>query len=179
MLTQITNDDAAEARASGNDFYRAGKLFAGKPSSTHIVWQYFNIFSAEKAYTKAAALAPHDSSPVSNLSAVRYEMGDYKGAIAHIKEAISLSVHGADDISKKDRLYSRLAKCFLYLLDFDSAEDAMSSIGNSHLRTELYKSVESVKALWLEVPDESVLRRQILDQIPQYKHACMLAPFPV
>ncbi|KAG8405720.1 hypothetical protein J3458_021661 [Metarhizium acridum] len=142
MLTQIANDDAAEARALGNDFYRAGKLFA-----------------AEKAYTKAAALAPHDSLPVSNLSVMRYEMGDYKGAITHIKEAISLSVYGADDISKKDRLYSRLAKCFLYLLDFDSAEDAMSSISNSHLRTELYKSVELVKALWLEVPDESILRR--------------------
>ncbi|KJZ69859.1 hypothetical protein HIM_10759 [Hirsutella minnesotensis 3608] len=96
-------------------------------------------------------------------------MGDYRGAIAHIRSAISLNVSETDDSIKRDKLYGRLAKCFLHLLDFRSAENAMSSIDNSHLRTELYESVESMKALWVEIPDESVLRRQVLDQVPRYK----------
>lgn len=105
-------------------------------------------------------------------------MGDYRGAIAHIREAISLTVPETVDIAKTDKLYSRLAKCFLHLLDFSSAEDAISSIGNSYLRTELYESVESMKAIWVEVPDESVLRRQVLDQIPQYKPCLYVSPLP-
>ncbi|KJZ70538.1 hypothetical protein HIM_10082 [Hirsutella minnesotensis 3608] len=152
MLTQFGSDTAADARALGNKLYRAGKLS-----------------EAEQAYKTAASLAPHDSSPISNLSAVRYEMGDYRGAIAHIRNAISLNVSENDDSAKKDKLYGRLVKCFLHLLDLNSAEDAMSSISNSRLRTELYESVESMKALCVEIPDQSVLRRQVFDQLPRYK----------
>ncbi|KAF5128475.1 hypothetical protein E5D57_009415 [Metarhizium anisopliae] len=133
---QTATDAAAKARALGNEFYRAGKLL-----------------QAEKAYKSAASLAPHDPSPVSNLSAVRYEMGDYKGAIAHIRDAISLTVPEADNSAKNDKLYSRLVKCFLYLHDVDSAEDAVSSIGDAHLRAELDQAVGSMKALLAEAPD--------------------------
>ncbi|KAJ3534692.1 hypothetical protein NM208_g7439 [Fusarium decemcellulare] len=164
-----THNTTAEARALGNEFYRAGKLSEGKVSCTHMASQRLTYFQAEEAYKTAASLAPHDSSPVSNLSAVRYEMGDYRGAITYIRDALSLNVAEADDNVKKDKLYGRLAKCFLFLLDFSSAGDAITGIGNGHLRAELYESVESAKALWVEVPDESLLRRQILDRIPRYK----------
>lgn len=106
-------------------------------------------------------------------------MGDYAGAIPYIRKAISLTVPETDDNAKKDKLYSRLAKCFLHQLDFSSAEDAMSSISNSHLRTELYEWVESMKALWIEAPDETILRKQVLDQIPRYKSWLYVGPFPV
>lgn len=49
-------------------------------------------------------------------------MGDYKGAIAYIRDAISLTVPETDHSAKNDKLYSRLVKCFLYLHDVDSAE---------------------------------------------------------
>ncbi|KID83991.1 tetratricopeptide [Metarhizium guizhouense ARSEF 977] len=149
---QTATDAAAKARALGNEFYRAGKLL-----------------QAEKAYKTAASLAPHDPSPVSNLSAVRYKMGDYKGAIAHIKDAILLTVPETDNSAKNDKLYSRLVKCFLYLYDLDSAENAVSSIGDAHLRAELDQAVRSIKALLAEALDESVLRRQLFDRIPRYK----------
>ncbi|KAH8894481.1 hypothetical protein GQ53DRAFT_839555 [Thozetella sp. PMI_491] len=152
MSDQVGTDSAAEARALGNNFYRAGKL----PE-------------AEKAYKTAASLAPHDPAPISNLSAVRYEMGDYKGAIAHIREAISLTAPEDKESTKADKLYGRLAKCFLYLLDFASAEEVISSIGDSPLRAELDESIQSTKALWSEIPDESGLRNQVLDRIPRYK----------
>ncbi|KAG8417357.1 hypothetical protein J3458_004867 [Metarhizium acridum] len=149
---QRATDAAAKARALGNELYRAG-----------------NLPQAEKAYKTAASLAPDDPSPVSNLSAVRYEMGDYRGAIAHIREAISLNDPETDNSAKNDKLYSRLVKCFLYVLDLDSAEDTVSRISNSQLRAELDETVGSIKALWVEAPDESILRRQVLDQIPRYK----------
>lgn len=100
---------------------------------------------------------------------MRYETGDYRGAIVYTRKAISLTTAETDDSVKKDKLYGRLAKCFLHQLDFSSAEDTISSIADTPLRTELRKSVESLKALWAEAPDEAVLRRQVLDHVPQYK----------
>lgn len=96
-------------------------------------------------------------------------MGDYKASIVYIKKAITLTLPETDDTTKNDKLHSRLAKCFLHLLDFSSAEDAVSSISDNHLRTELYEWVESMKILWLEAPDEPSFRKQVLDQIPRYK----------
>ncbi|QPH11568.1 hypothetical protein C2857_003367 [Epichloe festucae Fl1] len=127
---QQVGADAA-ARALGNALYRAG-----------------NLTQAEKAYKKAALLAPQDPSPISNLSAVKYEMGDYRAAIAYIQKAISLAVSGTDDDdAKKDKLYSRMAKSYLHLLDLHSAEEAISAIGDGHVRAELHESAESIKAL--------------------------------
>lgn len=99
-----------------------------------------------------------------------------RGAIAHIRDAISLTVPETDNSAKNDKLYSRLVKCFLYLHDLDSAEDAVSSIGDAHLRAELDQAVGSMKALLAEAPDESVLRRQLLDRIPRYKPCPYVVP---
>ncbi|GAB0146017.1 hypothetical protein EsHS_00006429 [Epichloe bromicola] len=148
---QVGADAAAEARALGNDLYRAG-----------------NLTQAEEAYKKAALLAPQDASPISNLSAVKYEMGDYRAAIAYIQKAISLAVSGTDnDEAKKDKLYSRMAKFYLHLLDLHSAEEAISVIGDGHVRAELHESAESIKALSGESPDEALLRGHVLDRLPR------------
>jgi len=96
-------------------------------------------------------------------------MGDYRRSITHIRKALSLTVSEANYSAKTDKLYSRLAKCCLYLLDSSSAESAISSIDDGHLRTELYGSLQSMKSLWADIPDESVLRKQVLDRIPRYK----------
>lgn len=146
-------DAAAEARALGNGLYRAG-----------------NLTQAEEAYKKAALLAPQDASPISNLSAVKYEMGDYRAAITYIQKATSLAFSGTDtDDAKKDKLYSRMAKCYLHLLDVHSAEEAISAIGDGHVRAELQESAESIKALSGESPDEALLRGHVLDRLPRYK----------
>ncbi|CEJ86330.1 hypothetical protein VHEMI04076 [[Torrubiella] hemipterigena] len=152
MASQTGTDAATEARVLGNTLYKAGKLS-----------------QAEEAYKTAASLVPHHSSPVSNMSAVRYEMGDYRGAIAYINQVLALISDDTSDSGKKDKLYSRLAKCYLHLLEFIPAEDAISSIDSVDLRFELYESVESMKVLRAEAPDESALRRQVLDQISRFK----------
>ena len=124
---------------------------------------------AQRAYKKAAFLAPSDLSPVSNLSAVLCEMGDYQGAITYIREAMSLKPSDTNDDAQNDKLSARLAKCFLYLLEFSSAEDALSGMSSSQLRAELCESVKSMMALWAKVPDESLLRKQVLEQLGFYK----------
>lgn len=105
-------------------------------------------------------------------------MGDYRGAAAYIKDALALIVDETGDSGKKDKLYIRLAKCFLHLLEFTPAEEAISSIGNVDLRSELNESVESMKALRAEVSDESALRRQVLDQISRFKPCLYVDPHP-
>ncbi|KAM3430865.1 hypothetical protein MY4824_007438 [Beauveria thailandica] len=148
-----TDTDAAEkARASGNEFYKAGQLA-----------------KAEKAYQLAASLAPQDAAPVSNLSAVKYETGDYDSCITYIKQALALSAAGTNDAGRNDTLNARLAKCLLHLRDFSSAKDALLAIGNQDLRVELSESLKSALKLQAAVPDECTLRRQILNHVPRYK----------
>lgn len=96
-------------------------------------------------------------------------MGDYRGAIDHVKTALSLNAAEGGDIAARDKLYVRLAKCFLHLLDFGAAGAAISDLGNGVARTELQESIESLKALWAETPDESALRKQVLDNVPRYR----------
>jgi hypothetical protein len=103
-------------------------------------------------------------------------MGDYRGAIAHIQEALGLASPGTDDSAKKDKLYSRMAKSFLHLSDLKAAEGAISSISSEQLRADLGQSVESIKSAWVEAPEESVLRRQVLDQIPYYRPWMYVVP---
>ncbi|KAM3512042.1 hypothetical protein MY11210_004302 [Beauveria gryllotalpidicola] len=145
-------DTAEKARASGNEFYKAGQLA-----------------KAEKAYQLAASLAPQDPAPVSNLSAVKYETGDYKSSITYIKQALALYAAGTKDAGKNDKLNARLAKCFLHLRDLSSVNDALAAISNQDIRVELSESLESALKLQAAVPDEYTLRRQIFDHVPRYK----------
>ncbi|KAH8655855.1 hypothetical protein BX600DRAFT_515543 [Xylariales sp. PMI_506] len=92
MATTDASSASAEARAQGNEFYKKGRLL-----------------DAEKAYKRAAALAPDDPLPLSNLSAVGFEKGHYLSSIGYAKKAIDLSKSEADDGAKKQKLLSRLA----------------------------------------------------------------------
>lgn len=93
-------------------------------------------------------------------------MGD---SITHITQALEISPAGTEGSAKRDKLNARLAKCFLHLGDVNSAKDAISAIGNQDLGAELSESLKSMLTLRAAAPEEAVLRRQILDHIPQYK----------
>lgn len=96
-------------------------------------------------------------------------MGDYQGAIDRIKEALFLSQEGDDNAAKKDKLYVRQAKCHLHLRDMSAAKKAISSISNRDMAAELSASLESLMTLHAEDVDTLILRKRVLDQIPQYK----------
>ncbi|KAG6008119.1 hypothetical protein E4U21_005001 [Claviceps maximensis] len=135
-----------------------------------------HLEATEEAYKKASLLAPNDPSPISNLSAVSYETGDYEGAIGYVRQALLLPSPEQHEHVDKDKLYHRMAKCFLHLRDLTSAKDAISSIRNADLRKKLTATVESVDALRDEVSDESVLRKQILDRVSRYKSSLQDIP---
>ncbi|KAG5930341.1 hypothetical protein E4U42_001856 [Claviceps africana] len=149
-------ETSAEAKALGNDLYRAGRLLGGIENFRALHGMKFNDLVKRRK-------PPDDPSSFSNLSAVSYEIGDYGGAIAYIRQALLLSSSESHENGDGDKLYSRMAKCFLYLRDLTSAKDAISSIKNDDMCNQLTTSVELMDAFCDKAADESVLRKQILD----------------
>lgn len=107
---QISEDDthhmlsaaekkSTEARNRGNDLYRKGLFDA-----------------ATKAYFEALSLTPNDSAPLSNLSAVRFELGNYSASVVYAEKALKLLRGEADSSPKKQKLLSRLARAQLLQL---------------------------------------------------------------
>jgi hypothetical protein len=115
-------------------------------------------------------LAPEDPSPLSNLSAVLFEKGDYEASLAFIDKTLSLSASEPDDSPKKRRLLSRAVKCHLHTVNLTDAENALVSLeaSGSDDVAELRHSLAQMKSLWASAPDPKVLRKQILDRLPRY-----------
>ena len=86
-------EKSTEARNRGNDLYRK-RLFD----------------EATKAYFEALSLTPNDPAPLSNLSAVQFELGDYSGSIEYAEKALQLLSNEADSNPKKQKLFSRIAR---------------------------------------------------------------------
>ena len=78
------------------------------------------ILAAQK-YQEAVQLAPEDATPLSNLSAVYYEMGLYLKSIDSIESA--LRIPSADELRSKLRL--RLIRSLLQAQRYDQAEEAL------------------------------------------------------
>ncbi|KAK1759904.1 hypothetical protein QBC47DRAFT_420741 [Echria macrotheca] len=90
---------AETIRKNGNQLYRLGKLTEE---------------AAGVEYEKAAALAPNDPTPLSNLSSVKFELGEYFNSAKYINKAFQL--HDTQDKTeaserKEMMLVERLAKC--------------------------------------------------------------------
>ncbi|KAH0285944.1 hypothetical protein KCU62_g7193, partial [Aureobasidium sp. EXF-3399] len=86
-------EKSTEARNRGSDLYRK-RLFD----------------EATKAYFEALSLTPNDPAPLSNLSAVQFELGGYPGSIKYAEKALQLLNNEADSNPKKQKLFSRLAR---------------------------------------------------------------------
>lgn len=134
---------SAEARKRGNDFYNKAK---------------FDL--ATNAYLQAFSLAPNDPAPLSNLSAVQLELGIYSGCILYGENALKL-MHAQDDSSpKKQKLFQRLAKARLLLL-----QDVSSALSKLIASDALHKSV----AMHGLGSNTSNPWPKVLDEIPRYR----------
>ncbi|KAF6832658.1 tetratricopeptide [Colletotrichum plurivorum] len=142
--------ESAAARERGNDLYRKGK-FA----------------EAEKAYQEAAALAPEDPAPWSNISAIKFEQGDYASALKNLEKALSLSSSEPDDGPKKQKLLTRMAKCHLHSLSLEDAEQAVKSLADDASGKELREALDGLQKTWFTSPDEGAFRKQVQDK-PEY-----------
>ncbi|EGG07380.1 uncharacterized protein MELLADRAFT_85814 [Melampsora larici-populina 98AG31] len=93
-----------DARLRGNAFYKA--------------YQFSN---AIKAYKVAAALTPSDPAPLSNLSAVTFETGDYEKSVQFSTDALALLAEEPDDDPRKQKLLTRLTKAKRYQSEPDDS----------------------------------------------------------
>ncbi|KAM7190192.1 hypothetical protein V8F20_009814 [Naviculisporaceae sp. PSN 640] len=146
----ITADKAVQAREKGNAFYKQGKLA-----------------EAEVAYKLASTLAPNDPAPVSNLSAVKFEMGDFEGAATFAAKALSLSENSTHD--RKDKLLVRLAKSHLHANNPAAGLEAAEQLSHGAEKTNLVADLEFMLKLNAEGHDPLWERKQVISRLSRYR----------
>lgn len=126
-----------------------------------------SIIPATGYYHQAVAEDPQDPSPHSNLSAVYYEIGNYRESVKEIHKALDLS--GADREGIYRKLATRLAKSHLQLKDVKSAEEVLDRVESLPDLERLHHACHQdrlVSSLDCDEPEEG--RRKVLLQIPRY-----------
>jgi tetratricopeptide (TPR) repeat protein len=141
--SSTAEEKSTEARNRGNDLYRKG-LFD----------------EATKAYFEALSLTPNDSAPLSNLSAVQFELGNYSGSAIYAEKALSLLQDEADSNPKKQKLLSRLARAqILQLKDAAPLTSKLASSDTAHNSVAIKHGGRRESVTWTKV----------LDEIPRYR----------
>jgi tetratricopeptide (TPR) repeat protein len=134
-------EKSIEARNRGNDLYRKG-LFS----------------EAIKAYFEAKSLNPHNAAPLSNLSAVFFELGNYATSKMFAGRALGLLQSDDDSSPKKQRLRSRIARTHVLQLRVPTLSILASS-----------DTVHDSAMINHGVRHESVTWTRLLDEIPRYR----------
>ncbi len=119
----------------------------------------------------AARLAPKDALPFSNLSAVKFELGDYAGCILFSQKALTLLEEQApeDGNPLREKIYLRLAKAYFYSLRLENSNAVLSSVISEDSRADLSSSISRTIRLRNSYRDEGEFWRLILDRVPRYK----------
>ncbi|KAL1882911.1 hypothetical protein Daus18300_000549 [Diaporthe australafricana] len=138
---------ASALRERGNSLYKQGKLQ-----------------EAIKCYEEAASLAPEDPAPISNLSAAKFEMGKYGEAAELAKKALSIT--GGDSPSR-DKLYLRLARCYLHGLKTQQARAALEKCSDSEMKAAIAQSLMAIDSMHRTAKKTKRLRRDVLDRLPR------------
>ena len=136
-------EKSMQAHNHGNDLYRRG-LF-GK---------------ATKAYFEALSLTPDDPAPLSNLSAVQFELGNYSESILYAEKALKLLQSEANSSPKKQKLFLRLVRAqVLQLQDATPLVTQLASLDSAHDSATMIHSNRRQSVSWSKV----------LDEIPRYR----------
>lgn len=166
----MATEQADTARQQGNEFYKAGQINAGE--SEAILWfgkEAHTEVIAIKAYNTAVALAPSDPTPLSNLSAASFEAGDYAKCIEFGTKALDILEGEADDDTRKQKLFVRLAKAHLHLFQSDKAEPLLAKLTAAGPEPEALRDASKRMTLVRsEVTSKKVLQ-ETLFQLPRYK----------
>ena len=122
----------------------------------------------------AASLAPEDPTPLSNLSSVKFELGQYPAAIEFISKSLELAKGVPVDAAAERRnkaLYARLVKCYMHESQFDKARDAIKHVSDQQLKNSVNYTADGVEA-WRSAENskvESVHRSHVFDRLPRFK----------
>lgn len=90
-------------------------------------------------YNQAVDAAPNDPAPLSNLSAVYFEQGDYASVVTASDRALEL----LDDDAKRQKLLLRKGKSHVYLRNYDLARHDAESLSKSNDKSKLLASISS------------------------------------
>ncbi|KAK4897959.1 hypothetical protein LTR27_004343 [Elasticomyces elasticus] len=143
MTTPGSDRTSEDVRKHGNELYKAGKF-------TEALTQYKH----------AAELAPSEAAPLSNLSAVYFELGRYDESYAAGTSALQLLAD--DNESARQKLYLRRAKSSIHVLN-----SARPRRINDQIALEACIRVsESSRA---RVPDAKAAHKKIILELPRYK----------
>ncbi|KAK5718448.1 hypothetical protein LTR15_008177 [Elasticomyces elasticus] len=104
MTTPGSDLTSEDVRKQGNELYKAGRFT-----------------EALTKYKHAAELAPSEAAPLSNLSAVYFELGRYDESYAAGTSALRLLAD--DNESARQKLYLRRAKSSIHVLKFRQAKE--------------------------------------------------------
>lgn len=125
---------------------------------------------AEAEYKKAAELAPHDPTPLSNLSSVKFEQARYAAAVEYILKALKLVNDDNSSeavIRKRKTLYERLSKCYMHELRFDEARKIADELSDERLRTSIQDTLTAVHPWFSEGLDSH--RMMVFERLPRFK----------
>ncbi|KAK4548293.1 hypothetical protein LTR36_010163 [Oleoguttula mirabilis] len=136
-------EDPDAIRKQGNEFYRAG-----------------NLAEAVNLYRCAIELAPSEATPLSNLSAALFELGDYQQCYESCQGALAL----------------RTEESCLLLLDTKKAAAAADLIVAFKDKTQLERCIEGYEDSVSHWPDSRAAHTKIVMELPRYK--CMVETVP-
>lgn len=128
------------------------------------------IIIATNAYNKASKLDLKDPKPLSNLSAMYYEMGLYTQCIKTISSTLALELSPEDRKSFKPKLSHRFIKSALHIRRFYTVREMIEGSDSSNAEYEVYRAVlRQVEAIKAALPEEEEARRRIVMQLPRYR----------
>ncbi|KAK7711434.1 hypothetical protein SLS64_005458 [Diaporthe eres] len=124
---------------------------------------------AIKAYKVAAALAPLDPAPLSNLSAAFFEAGDYESCVHFGTKALTLLEVEAGDDSRKGKLLARLAKAELHRCMPDDAKSLLRRLAPGQETKALQDAAERMATACAGSTSSKESLRETLLQLPRYR----------
>jgi hypothetical protein len=119
---------------------------------------------------EAARLAPRDPRPFSNVSAVKFEMGNYIGSSIFGEKALKL-LQDSPDPALEQRVRLRLSRSYLHVRKFTQAQDAIRGVTASEDTRQLEHAVRVMAALNTAYPDEKALWSTIIKSLSRFRPA--------
>lgn len=117
----------------------------------------------------AAALAPSDPAPLSNLSAATFETGDYENCVHFGTKALTLLEAEAQDDPRKQKLFTRLAKAKLHQCMPDDAKSLLVRLAPGQETEALQGAAERMAIGRAGSTSNREALRETLLQLPRYK----------
>jgi hypothetical protein len=129
-----------------------------------------SLFSlAKSSFKEASRLAPKDAVPLSNLSAVEFELGNYVGCSLFSQKALGLLELQEGTEAMKQKILLRLTKAYMHISKLDDAASVLTKLNPSEARSTLEQSLTQAQLLQKEFPEENALRMLFLDRLPRYR----------